>query len=370
MFLTIVVALLILILSSSLVPGVIHFCKKFALYDSVNARKIHSGNIPRLGGIAIFLSFVIGYSVYFCITDLKGFNTKLPLLLGGTIIFTVGILDDIVELKAWQKAIAQLIATAVVVLGGYRFQSIFGIPLYNSIFGRIFSCGFTFCWVFGIINSYNLIDGLDALCGSLALSVFASIAIIYSQFYTEGSYICIFLCAAVLGFLFFNWPPAKIFMGDNGSQFLGFMIAILPLYAYAGNTINKTYEFNKILVIINLVSIPMTDTIAAIWRRLRDHRPVMSPDKAHLHHKLLNLGFSKKNALLLVVAVQILVCIIVIMSLSLKPYQATYVLVLTYFVVMSLFCMIHFSNRSVLRRQRLRMLKEDQRADIKDTDIN
>ncbi len=359
MLLILLIALGILLVSSSLIPLIIKFCKKYALYDSVNARKIHSGNIPRLGGIAIFLSFIIGYIVYFCVTDFKTFHTKLPLLIGGSIIFAVGILDDIVDLRAWQKAIAQMVATAIVVLGGYRFQTFFGIPLYTSIWGRIFSSGFTFCWVFGIINSYNLIDGLDALCGTLALSVFASTAIIYSEFYIEGTAICIFMVAAVLGFLFYNWPPAKIFMGDNGSQFLGFMVAILPLYAYAGNSINKTYEFNKILVIINLVSIPMTDTIAAIWRRIRDHRPIMSPDRAHLHHKLLNLGFSKKNALVLVDTIQILICIIVLMSLYFKPYVATLILVLTYCVVMALFCMIHFTNRSVLRRQKLRMLKEE-----------
>ncbi|WP_149554659.1 MraY family glycosyltransferase [Treponema pectinovorum] len=337
----------IFLLSIFLIKKVIKFCNKYSLYDSVSARKIHSGNIPRLGGIAIFVSFISGCVVYFLITDSAILFTKIPLLISCSIIFAVGILDDLFDLKAYTKLLAQLVATGIVVFFGYRFQSIFGVSLNTSIFGRIFSSIFTYFWVVGIINSYNLIDGLDGLCSTLALSVLITVALIYSQINTTEAMLCIFLCAGILGFLVFNFPPAKIFMGDNGSQFLGFMIAILPLYVTQVK--NTSFEFNKVLVCIVLSAIPMTDTIASIWRRIRDKRPIMSPDKAHLHHKLLNIGLSKNQVLLVVDLVQIVICVTVLFAVRLNRNFATIVLAVLYLILASLFAFIHFKNRSVLK---------------------
>lgn len=350
MRLVVFIALGIFLSSILLIQQVIKFCNKYSLYDSVSARKIHSGNIPRLGGIAIFIAFMLGCLVYFGLTDFDNFFLKLPLLISCTIIFAVGILDDLFDLSAFTKLLAQLIATGIVVFFGYRFQSIFGIPLNTTVFGRIFSCFFTYCWVVGVINSYNLIDGLDGLCSTLSLFVLVTIAIIYSSINMTEAVICIFLCASILGFLVFNFPPAKIFMGDNGSQFLGFMIAILPLYVTQVK--NCSFEFNKALVCVVLSAIPLTDTVASIWRRIRDKKPIMSPDKAHLHHKLLNIGLSKKQVLFVVDFVQILICVTVLIVVRLKGFIATALLLILYFVLSALFSYLHFKNRSVLKHKK------------------
>ena len=334
-----------ILLSSLLIPIIIKFCKHYSLYDTVNARKIHSGNIPRLGGIAIAISFVISVSFLFLFDKTLSFRNALPLLISGMLIFVFGILDDIFELKAILKLFIQLIASAIVTLNGFYFHQIFGLILPKYI-----GMAFTFFWIIGIINAYNLIDGLDGLCGTLSFTALITFGTILFNSYPDGSAVCFILAASILGFLIFNWPTpnAKIFMGDNGSQFLGFMIATIPLY-----TSNENTEFNKFLIMLVIVSFPMIDTIAAIWRRIRDHRPIMSPDRLHLHHKLLNLGFSKKHALYTVLSLQSLLCCTVILSIFIEKYRATLLLSVAYAFMICFFSFIHFTNRAVLRKIRL-----------------
>ena len=145
--------------------------------------------------------------------------------------------------------------------------------------------------------------------------------------------------------LLFNKPPAKIFMGDCGSQFLGFMIAILPLYPAS-----RDIEFNKFMVMIVLTSFPVFDTIAAIWRRIRDKKPIMVGDRSHLHHKLLNLGFDKRQALIIVCIIQGLICLTVIFSTYLPKHKATVLLFIAILFMTGFFTIIHYTNRAVLRK--------------------
>lgn len=330
-------------LSLGLIPLVIAFCKKHNLYDFVNARKVHTGNIPRLGGVGIAISFIV-ISLIFILTT-KDFESKgtIPLIIAGSIIFAFGLLDDLFNLSAKIKLIVQIAATTIVVVGGFRFTLIFNwqVPV-------VLSYILTFFWVLGIINAYNLIDGLDGLCGSLSFSAMMTLGISFAIFGNSESTICFILAGSILGFLVYNWPPAKIFMGDNGSQFLGFMVAITPLYTSA-----DTFEFNKFLIMLVLVSFPMMDTIAAIWRRLRDHRPIMSPDRSHLHHKLLNLGYTKKQALILVVLIQTLLCAAVILSYFLQFKKGTAILAMAYVFMVVFFSVIHYTNRAVMRVKKI-----------------
>ena len=152
--------------------------------------------------------------------------------------------------------------------------------------------------------------------------------------------------AAITGFLLFNKPPAKIFMGDCGSQFLGFMIAILPLYPAS-----RDIEFNKFMVMIVLTSFPVFDTIAAIWRRIRDKKPIMVGDRSHLHHKLLNLNYSKYKALILIDCIQVLVCISVIVATLLERHKASALLAETMILQTMFFSIIHFTNRKVMMKK-------------------
>lgn len=331
-----------LIISTLLIPGIIKLCKIYSLYDSVNARKIHSGNISRLGGIAISFSFIIITVTFFLIDKNLSFYNSFPLLAAGMLIFIFGILDDVIELRAIFKLFVQLVACTMVVAGGFRFRQIFGLIIPDTLSSVI-----TFCWILGLINAYNLIDGLDGLCGTLSATAFLTMGIILYGTYNDGAAICLILFGSIIGFLIWNWPSpnAKIFMGDNGSQFLGFMIATVPLYAS-----REEFEFNKFLMMLVIVSFPMLDTIAAIWRRIRDHRSIMSPDRCHLHHKLLNIGFDKHQALYMVLGIQSVICIIVWLSTLFDKEKAFIILIVAYIFMIFFFVVIHFTNRAVLRK--------------------
>ena len=331
------------LLCCGIIPLVILFCKRFSLYDPVNARKIHSGDIPRLGGVGIVLSFIIGVVVYGLLFNRDDFSRILPLVISGGIIFIFGILDDLLELKAIIKLIVQIVAVAIVVLSGYHFNQILNIHL-----PMWFSYILTFCWIIGIVNAYNLIDGVDGLCGGISFisCITLGLSLLFSG--DKSGIVCIILAFSILGFLVYNWPPAKIFMGDCGSQFLGFMISVIPLYSTTPD-----FEYNKFFIMIVIVSIPMLDTISAIWRRLRDHRPVMSADKMHIHHKLMNLGFNKYEVLITLLGVQLLICIAVGFSLYISRSRGTMLLFVTYCFVIFLFGLIHYLHRAVLKKHGL-----------------
>ena len=338
MFVISLVAFLVSLIS---MPLIIKFSTKFNIFDYQDARKIHSGNISRLGGVGIAISFFVCTAVYFLITDASLFIEYLPIISAGLIIFVFGFIDDIVTLRAIVKLLIQIVATCLVIFSGNRFTQIgpWQIP-------SVLSYIFTFCWIIGVVNAFNLIDGLDGLCGSLAFTTTLTLGIIYTLSGNNISVICFILAASILGFLCFNWPPAKLFMGDCGSQFLGFMIATLPLIPA-----DSVIEFNKFLIIASVAAFPIFDTIAAIWRRIRDKRPIMSPDKSHLHHKLLNMGYTKKSSLYLVVFIQLLLCSLVVISYLLGTYKGMMVLLLTLVFVTLFFTFIHYTNQAILKRK-------------------
>lgn len=338
MFVISLVAFLISLLS---MPIIIKFSTKFNIFDYQDARKIHSGNISRLGGVGIAISFFVCTAVYFLITDASLFIEYLPIISAGLIIFVFAFIDDIVTLRAIVKLLIQIVATCLVIFSGNRFTQIGPWQIPSAL-----SYIFTFCWVIGVVNAFNLIDGLDGLCGSLAFTTTLTLGIIYTLSGNNISVICFILAASILGFLCFNWPPAKLFMGDCGSQFLGFMLATLPLIPA-----DSVIEFNKFLIIASVAAFPIFDTIAAIWRRIRDKRPIMSPDKSHLHHKLLNMGYTKKSSLYLVVFIQLLLCSLVIISYLLGTYKGMMVLLLTLFFVTLFFTFIHYTNQAILKRK-------------------
>ena len=323
-------------------PLIILFCKKFSLYDYQNARKIHSGNIPRLGGVGIFLAFIISSFVYIIITKEENLSKMLPIIIAGAIVFTFALLDDLLTLPALAKLIVQLIAVSVVVFNGFRFKQIFSWVLPTPI-----SLILTFGWILGVINAYNLIDGLDGLCGSFSISTIITLGILYTLTGNPEAIFCFILAASVFGFLCFNWPPAKLFMGDAGSQFLGFMISVFPLFDSS-----NIFEHNKLLIMIVITAFPVFDTIAAIWRRLRDKKPIMSPDRSHLHHKLLNMGYSKKSALYLLCFLQTLLCVSVVISYFLGAMRGMALLIESTAFVILFFSFVHYTNRAILIKQR------------------
>lgn len=349
--------LLAFLLSLASMPIIIKICQKHNLYDYHDQRKIHSGDIPRLGGIGIFIAFFVCAIAFLLVNKNVSTTKSLPILISALIVFLFAMLDDVFTFPALVKLLVQLAATAIVTFNGYRFTQIFGWQL-PTVIGHIL----TFGWVLGLINAYNLIDGLDGLCGTLSSTAVITLGVIYTLSGNAEGYLCFILAAAILGFICFNWPPAKIFMGDCGSQFLGFMIAIIPLYSSS-----DIFEYNKFLIMIVLTAFPVFDTIAAIWRRLRDHVPIMSPDKAHLHHKLLNMGYSGKQALYLVATLQIILCGSCVLSYFMGKGKGTAELALSVAFMIWIFAVLHYTNRRINRDRKLKELEAKKNADQAET---
>lgn len=319
-------------ISVIIIPIIILFCKRFKLYDEQDERKIHKGHIPRLGGLGIIIAFTISSLTYFIVSPSNSISHVSPIIVAGTVIFIFALADDFFNFKAYFKLIFQVISVLIVILSGFRFKQICNIelPLWVSYV-------LTFFWMIGIINSYNLIDGLDGLCGGLSFLTIGSLGIIFIRSARPSAGVCFMMAAAILGFLVYNKPKAKIFMGDGGSQLMGFMISALPLYYSTPN-----FEYNKFLVMLVLVSIPMLDTIAAMWRRTREHRSFMSPDARHIHHKLIVLGFTKLQTLIFLLSVQICLCLAAGLGMYIKEDKGSILLSVIFVFMIVFYSSIHF----------------------------
>lgn len=318
---------------------VIKLCAKFNIYDKQGGRKIHSGNIPRLGGVAIFLSFFISYIILIATNkDMIHDYSSVLVLVGALIIFIVGLIDDLVTLKARFKLLFQILAALCVAFTPYTFHNLFGLNL-PMIVGKIFTIG----WIIFAINAYNLIDGIDWVCGGFSLLNISSLLIIL--FLKNDVVIHYFALVpfALLGFLIWNKPKAKIFLGDCGSTTLGYVIAIMPLMIVCDETVN----YNNMLYCAVFSGLPCIDVIACVWRRLREHRGIFSADRGHIHHKLINIGFSKWAVILFLLSFQLVICIVCISSSFLAKNECMIILWCTFAFIVIFFTAIHYVNRAV-----------------------
>ncbi|BAM48162.1 glycosyltransferase family 4 protein [Amphibacillus xylanus] len=282
-------------LSLILTPLVKKLAFRIGAVDHPNKRKVHQTIMPRLGGLAIFFSFVIG--ILFFQPDGQ---YELPIALGAILIMIVGIIDDKYQIKARYKFIVQLIAALIIVLSGLEITYI------NFPFGHVIEFGYlstpiTILWIVGITNAINLIDGLDGLAGgvsTIALLTIGGLAISLGDIFV--ALISFLLVGSTLGFLVFNFYPAKIFMGDTGALFLGYMIGVLSILGF------KNATLFSLIVPIAILGVPILDTLLAIIRRAVHKKPLYSPDKMHLHHCLLNLGFGHRQTVILIYCISAL----------------------------------------------------------------
>lgn len=279
------------IICLALVP----ICKRVSVHvnamDIPNNRKVHKKPMPRLGGLAIFLSFLINYMFFGPAT-----SQMLSIIIASIVIILFGIIDDINPLKARYKLIGQVIAAIIVVLyGGLVLKDIY-IFNYYITFGKL-APYITIFFIVACINIINLIDGLDGLAAGISSIYFLTIsilAIIMNRIGGLDIILSIIMLGTTLGFLVFNFPPAKIFMGDTGSQFLGFMISIISLLGF------KNVTFKSFLIPLIILAIPIFDTLFAILRRTIKGESIGTPDKEHFHHQLLKLKFSTKTSILII----------------------------------------------------------------------
>jgi len=285
------------LVSVCLVPLVKRIAIHVGAVDIPNKRKVHSKPMPRMGGLAIFFSFLVGYLLFAVKTEQMN-----AILIGAFIIVLLGILDDIKPLKARYKFLIQLAAASVVVIYGniyLPFISAFDIKIDFGIFGYPLAIIF----ILAVINAINLIDGLDGLAAGTSSIYFATISVIAFMLARIGgleTILAILMLGATLGFLIHNFYPAKIFMGDTGSMFLGYMIAVTALLGF------KAMTLTSLFIPILIIFLPVLDTIFAIIRRTLKGKNIGSPDKEHIHHQLLKLNKSVRKTVLILYGINIL----------------------------------------------------------------
>ncbi len=281
--------------------------KKIAEYigaiDIPNKRSAHTKPTPLLGGIGIFLSFLLGYMFF------GEENTlMLSVLMASFLILLLGIFDDIRPIKAKYKIIIHIIVASIVVFYGGLKLTHFDIFGYTFYFQEI-SPYLTILIIVGIINAINLIDGLDGLCAGISSIYFLTIGIIAVILNKLGGLdiiLSFIMLGSTLGFLVYNFPPAKIFMGDTGSTFLGLMISVIMLLGF------KTVTLTSLVVPLVLLILPITDTLLAIIRRAIHKKNIGEPDKEHIHHQLLK-KLSTRKTIITIYIINIIFSIITIL---------------------------------------------------------
>ncbi|SEF55691.1 UDP-GlcNAc:undecaprenyl-phosphate GlcNAc-1-phosphate transferase [Caloramator fervidus] len=299
------------ILSLILTPHVIKLAYKLNAIDvPKDSRRVHKRPIPRMGGLAVFISFCI-VSIFSLKLDL----TLVGLLLSSLIIVFMGMVDDIKTLRPVSKLIIQLFASILLILFGIKIKSLsipfMGVDKYINL--GFFSVPLTIFWVVGMTNAFNLIDGLDGLASGIgfisSITLFI-ISILTSRYLS--SVLTIILAGSCLGFLYYNFNPAKVFLGDTGSQFIGFILASISIISAI-----KYYTAFSILASVLAFGVPIYDTLSAIIRRKLNNRPIMEADRGHLHHRLLDKGFSHKNVVIIIYLISMVLGIISIFTIVL-----------------------------------------------------
>ncbi len=275
-------------LSMFLNPFAIEIAKKFKILDLPNIRKIHSDPTPRWGGGAIFTAFIITILIF-------PINSPITIatVVGGVIIFIAGFIDDLKGLRPIWKLFFQIIAaTCFELISGVTFSTI-SLPFIGiTYFSKIVAYLLGILWITGVINAFNLIDGLDGLASGLALIALGGL--IFTVPDKSILILAIALAGSILGFILFNYPPAMEFMGDTGALFIGYIIGTLTLAASG-----KTYTFFSIFLPLSLILIPVLDITWAFTRRILNGGNPFQADKLHIHHRLLMINFEKREVLVL-----------------------------------------------------------------------
>lgn len=322
-------------------PAVRIFAFKIGALDiPKDDRRMHKEPIARLGGLSIFLGFAV--SVFFfgaTTTFLNASKPVLGILIGASIIIALGIIDDIKVLKAGVKFIVQIIAAAIPVFCGVRINifAMFGFSSNNTI-TYIISVFITIFWIVGITNAVNLIDGLDGLAAGISsISTISVLIIMLLIRNVEIAIIAAALAGASLGFLPFNLNPARIFMGDSGATFLGFILAVLSIQG-----LFSSYLIVSFAVPFLVLAIPIFDTMYAIFRRISEKRSPMSADRSHIHHRLIDIGFSHKSTVKILYTVSTVLAACAIIITSMGRGKAFIFAVITFALI--LFAMYYLGN--------------------------
>lgn len=278
-------------------------------------RRMHKRPIPRLGGIAIFIAFLLGVLIFVTFTgDNKAY---IYMLIASFLIVGMGIVDDIRNLNAWIKLAVQIVAALIVVMNGVVIETMFGYELGNWAYP------ITMIWIVGITNAINLIDGLDGLaCG---VSTISAVALLIVAVLVPGPDMTTIIVTAVLigscsGFLPYNVYPAKIFMGDVGSMLLGFVLSVI--------SVEGSFKASFVAPLL-VLGFPILDTLMAVFRRIRKKQSVFQADRKHFHHRLIDMGLNHKQSVSLLWGVSALLGIAAILLTVGEPLPAAIIMIVS-----------------------------------------
>ncbi len=317
------------IISTLLFPLFIRMLKRWDLYDPRDAHKIHDRDVPTLGGIAVVLSGILIIFFYMPWEVISEFKFLIGSLF---IMFVAGLRDDILPLTPWVKIVGQLIPCIIVFftfdIQLNSFYSLWDISI-HWLPALLLTC-FT---IIIITNSFNLIDGIDGLAGSLSI---ISLSVFAVELHLSGnenfSYLIAAFIGAQLGFLIFNWAPAKIFMGDTGALFYGFLLSCAAIIFINSNYHHPNSSFSgTVATAMCFLGVPLFDTFRIILHRIKSGRSPLSADQDHIHHMLLKLGLNHSQITLSFVSVQILVVAMAYLAKGLNDWILFIMLGILYF---------------------------------------
>ncbi|MFW6409410.1 MAG: glycosyltransferase family 4 protein [Halanaerobiales bacterium] len=285
-----------LLITYVLVPVVKKAAPKIGALDLPDERRLNTEAIPNIGGLAIYLGFMVAVLLTAEISPVfKG------IMFGGTFILFVGFVDDLYEISPFWKLMGQIIAAIILILYGVQIEFITN-PMGGLLYLGYWSVPITILWVVSITNTLNLIDGLDGLAtGITVIAVFTLFFVSLQEGQPNSAILALSLAGAAFGFLKYNFPPAELFMGDSGAMFMGFVLAAISIAGALKSAATVT-----LVVPLLALGVPIFDTLFAIIRRLYNGKPIGKADQGHIHHRLLALGWSQEEAVLIVYVISFL----------------------------------------------------------------
>ena len=322
-----------------LVPLIKFIGKKYDLYDYYETRKIQNKKLVRIGGIAIFLGYLIGLSVIPFSGNLNNISFQGISLFGSTLlitsslIFLLGLTDDLIQLSPLFRLISQLIISSIVWSQGIRINQIdlsfFSDNSFIVSLSPLISYLVTIVWIAALVNAFNWIDGLDGLASGLVIITSISFFLIeYNNNVASIACILISLLGSALAFIFYNYNPAKILMGDGGSYFYGFNLAIISFISSSDSDVNL-----KIYVPLLILLVPIADMVYVIMGRCISGKTPFCPDQTHIHHRLLSIGFSQTETVKLIFTLTIIFSSIVLfLEKIVGPIFIFYSIILFFFI--------------------------------------
>jgi UDP-GlcNAc:undecaprenyl-phosphate GlcNAc-1-phosphate transferase len=294
------------------VPSIVHIAHLKNLLDTPNGRTVHKSLTPRLGGVAVFAGFMSALTIFAPLN-----NGVKELLAGCIILFFVGLKDDLVTISVGKKFVGQLLASGVVmIMADVRVTSFQGILGINTLPVGI-SYAFTFVMIIGITNAINLIDGLDGLAGTIVLILTGTFGYYFYRYggatFSNYAFVAVCLIGGMLGFLRYNFHKASVFMGDTGSLVCGFIVSILAIqFIELGGRTGQPFGNVAPAVTLGVLFVPLFDTLRVFILRMAAGHSPFSPDKNHIHHRIMAMGFPQISTVLLLGLLNIVVVLFVI----------------------------------------------------------